>query len=342
MKVLLIGLGSIGQRWARILKEYQEFEVFAYRRLRINGTIAADMQSVSDIPPEESLGITSLSTEAEVDLLKFDIAFICSPINLHLKDLKLCIDLGIKRILIEKPLSNNISRTDEIFLRELSNKMKNDKNSPRLVIGFQGRHHPVLEVIKNHLKQNTIGQVFYARTEYGEWLPGMHPYEDYRASHMANSNLGGGPASCLSHELDLIESIFGEIVLSKGFMQKFGVIETDVPDLVTILWEAKSSEFSKVSGESRMDFVTWPASRTIEIIGSEGKLLYDWLKGTLVIFSRHKGFIEEDFSKYTRDEVFKKELKYLLETDKNTKKDISIFDTAIRISKLTSDYSVIY
>jgi len=159
---------------------------------------------------------------------------------------------------------------------------------------------------------------------------------------MSNSNQGGGPASCLSHELDLVESIFGKIVSNKGFMQKFGVLKTDVPDLVTILWEANSEDFSKVSGESRMDFVTWPASRTIEIIGSEGRLLYNWLSGSLTIYSREKGFIEEDFSNFSRDDVFKRELQYLLESNKNSKKDFEILDTAIRISKIASEYSVIY
>jgi predicted dehydrogenase len=342
MKFLVIGLGSIGQRWVRILKEHQEFDVFAYRRLRTTGTIAPDLQSVSNIPPEVVLGVISFFTEDELALQKFDVAIICSPINLHLNDLKLCLDLGISRILIEKPLSNNISGTEQIFLTKLINKLKNEKDAPRLVVGFQGRHHPALERIRTYLQQNTIGQVHYARTEYGEWLPGMHPYEDYQVSHMSNSNQGGGPASCLSHELDLVESIFGKIVSNKGFMQKFGVLKTDVPDLVTILWEANSEDFSKVSGESRMDFVTWPASRTIEIIGSEGRLLYNWLSGSLTIYSREKGFIEEDFSNFSRDDVFKRELQYLLESNKNSKKDFEILDTAIRISKIASEYSVIY
>lgn len=340
MKVLIIGLGSIGQRWARILKEYPEFEVYAYRRVKTSGTIAPDLQSISSIPPEVSFDIISIFTEEELGSLNFDIAFICSPINLHINDLKLCLDLGIIRIFIEKPISNNTSIEDQLFLINLVKKLKNEKDAPRLVVGFQGRHHPVLERIRYFLHQDYIGQVHYARTEYGEWLPGMHPYEDYRISHMANSKLGGGPASCLSHELDLVESIFGEIASYKGFIQKFGVLQTDVPDLVTIVWEANSEVFSKVSGESRMDFVTWPPSRAIEIIGSKGRLLYNWLDGLLIIYSREKGFIEEDFSKVSRDNVFKRELKYLLQSDKNSKMDLSILETAVRISKITSEYSV--
>jgi len=342
LNVLILGLGSIGQRWARLLSSYENVKIFTHRRLKLSKIISQDLQSVINENPETIYGITNLITEKELKNLNFEIIFICTPIGIHLKDLELSLSLNTRKILVEKPLAHVIQDSDSNFLMSLIESSRNLKNFPKIVTGYQSRFHPVVLRIKSLISSKVIGIPHFVRSEYGEWLPGMHPYEDYKDSHMANFNLGGGPATCLSHELDLIEVLFGEITSHSGRFMKWGVLETNVPDLVTIAWEANSESPFKISGETRMDFVSWPPTRMIEIFGSEGRLSFDWLKGILKVFSRKNGIFEEDFSTISRDRVFTYELEELMGPMDSKTSNFSSLESAVRISKIASKYTVQY
>jgi len=58
-------------------------------------------------------------------------------------------------------------------------------------------------------------------THFQEWLPGMHPYEDYKISHASQMSQCGGVIMCLSHEIDMAYWLFGE---PKGLMAFSGKI----------------------------------------------------------------------------------------------------------------------
>jgi len=342
LNVLILGLGSIGQRWARLLSSYENVKIFTHRRLNLSKTISQDLQSVSNENPETFYGITNLMAQKDLKNLNFEVIFICTPIAIHLRDLELSLSLNTKKIFVEKPLAHVINESDSNYLTQLIESSKDLKNFPKIVTGYQSRFHPVILRIKNLISSKVIGIPYFVRSEYGEWLPGMHPYEDYRDSHMANFNLGGGPATCLSHELDLIEVLFGEITSHSGRLLKWGVLETNVPDLVTIAWEVNSNSAFKISGETRMDFVSWPPTRMIEIFGSDGRLSFDWLTGILKVFSRKNGIFEEDFSSISRDKIFTYELEELMRPIDSKASNFSSLESAVRISKLASKYTVQY
>jgi predicted dehydrogenase len=340
MNALILGLGSIGQRWARLLNDFGDFALYTHRRGRIDITISSDLQSSYLIPPEKSYSITNLDSVEALRAIDFDATFICSPISVHVDDLVLALGLKSKKILIEKPIAHRFSINEKLFLEELVNKLKSNDKMPQLMVGYQSRFHPAINRIKELLVDGLISQVNYVSTEFGEWLPGMHPYEDYRNSHMAKFDLGGGPATCLSHDLDLIESIFGKIKKHTGSNFKFQTLITDVPDLVSISWEIESKEFGEIKGQSRMDFISWPPTRKIEIIGSRGKIIFNWLEGELQVYSQAKGYLLESFNDLSRDDIFEMELEYLIDEDFKT--DFQALESAIRVTDIAASYSVRY
>ena len=88
-RVLLIGLGSIGTRHARLIRRHFPHEVFALR---------------SFLGQERNdLGIPELASWKEVDEQGFDVAIIANPTFLHIDTATLCAERGL-HLFLEKPV----------------------------------------------------------------------------------------------------------------------------------------------------------------------------------------------------------------------------------------------
>jgi predicted dehydrogenase len=64
----------------------------------------------------------------------------------------------------------------------------------QVLVGFQFRFHPGLHQAKRLLEAGAIGRPLTAQAVYGEYIPGMHPWEDFRW-HNSQEDLGGGVCS---------------------------------------------------------------------------------------------------------------------------------------------------
>src|SRR3989338_4123125 len=94
-KILIIGLGSIGQRHHRNLLALGYGNVWAYD---------ANNKKIKDL----RLKISTLTPSALQD---FDVAFICTPNYLHMKHALLAARAGCD-LFIEKPLSHSLKGID--------------------------------------------------------------------------------------------------------------------------------------------------------------------------------------------------------------------------------------
>ena len=92
MNILIIGLGSIGQRHMLILHENFQPELFVLR------------SSHQGAPNQ--LGIKELYSWEEVARIKPEVAFITNPTYLHIETALQCARLGT-HLFIEKPLSHS-------------------------------------------------------------------------------------------------------------------------------------------------------------------------------------------------------------------------------------------
>src|SRR3990172_1034433 len=128
--------------------------------------------------------------------------FVTNPISMHIDTAIEAAKAGCN-IFIEKPLSQNEQRVEE--LQQLVT-----EKGINCMVGYQLRYHPAYQHIKSMLQSRAIGKLVSADLHFGEWLPGMHPYEDYRESHAARSDQGGGVILCLSHEIDIAHWLFGK------------------------------------------------------------------------------------------------------------------------------------
>ena len=212
-----------------------------------------------------------------------DIVFITNPTAFH-------IDIALKaaknncHFFIEKPLSNSLDKCEDLL------KIVNEKQLITMV-GFQFRYHPLLLDLKSMINEGELGDVFYVNSFYGEYLPDWHPWEDYKLSYSAKNDLGGGVILTLSHPVDYLIWLFGDIDKIQSIFQKSKLIKTNVPDdIADINILFKSGQI----GHVHLDFIKRPPAHFLEVCGEQKYIKIDFLRGMKRIISK-KGKIKEEF-----------------------------------------------
>lgn len=289
MKFLIVGLGSIGQRHLRNLHRLGETDVLAYR--------------ARNLPLPEGLEVrVTDSLDDALDQCP-DAVIVTNPTSFHMPVALSAARRGC-HLFIEKPLSHNLDGVAE--LEELVK-----KNRLQVLIGYHLRFHPDLCLIKTLLEEGAIGTVLSARIQVGEYLPGWHPYEDYRNSYSARSDLGGGAVLTLSHELDFACWFFGEVEKVSAFTASRSSLDMEVEDTAQILLRFKSDLLVQI----HIDYIQRPPSRSCQIIGEDGQIVWDYYEPSVRLYEasqdRWKTFpIHKDFE---RNEMFMSEMQHFLD-----------------------------
>ena len=88
--------------------------------------------------------------------------------------------------------------------------------------------------MKEAVAEGRIGRPFHARTWQASYLPGWHPWEDYRTSYAAREDLGGGVVRTLDHDLDMVRWTMGQPieVLASASSAALGLSVEDTADMV--------------------------------------------------------------------------------------------------------------
>ena len=250
MKFLIAGMGSIGRRHLRNLLSLGERDILLYRTHH------------ATLPEDELAGIP-VETDLRLALAhKPDAVIISNPTALHLDVAIPAAKCGC-HILLEKPISHSMARVDEL-------KQAVQENGSKVLVGFQFRFHPGLQQIKKLLDEEAIGEPISARAHWGEYLPNWHPWEDYRQGYAARPELGGGVVLTLSHPLDYLRWLLGEVDSLWAFTSQKG-LHMPVEDLAEIGLRFQNGTI----GSLHLDYDQRPPSHTLEIIGTRGTLRWD-------------------------------------------------------------------
>ena len=290
MKFLIAGYGSIGRRHMRNLIELGQNDIILLRSHK------------STLPEDEIKGIP-VETSIEAALAHNpDGVIIANPTALHM-DIAIAAANAGCAVFMEKPLSDSLERMPE--LREALK-----KNGERFQMGFQFRFHPGLATLKELLDNDAIGTPYSFRAEWGEYLPGWHPWEDYRQSYSARKDLGGGVLLTLSHPLDYIRWLFGDPEWIWGMNGKISELELDTDDIAEIGLRMANG----LVGTIHLDYYSRPTRNGLEVIGSKGKLRCNNLNG-IVTLSPSDGIAEqyEPEPPYDRNNMFLDEMRRFIE-----------------------------
>jgi predicted dehydrogenase len=267
MKILIAGLGSIGRRHFRNLVALGEKDIILYRTNR------------STLPDDELAGYP-VETDLAEALKKHrpQAVIVSNPTALHM-DVAIPAAQAGCAILLEKPISNDLARVDE--LRQAA-----AQSGSKILVGFQFRYHPTLNKARELIAAGAIGKVLTVHAHWGEYLPGWHPWEDYRQSYAARQDLGGGVIVTLTHPLDYLRYLLGEVRELWSFNGHISPLEMDVEDVAEIGLKFASGAIGGV----HLNYVQRPPVHRLEIVGTGGTLRWDNSDGLLTLLQMPDAF----------------------------------------------------
>ena len=306
MKVLIIGLGGIGQRHLRNLRTLLGKEVeISGQDLRPNPPVLTDQLQIDPGSSLQEAYNLPIFLDLEQALAqKPDVVFVCNPSSLHIPVAIRAAQAGC-HLFIEKPLSNNLNQLDELFDLVESRSLK-------AVVGYQMRFHPCLQRLRELVLERKVGRILSVRAEVGEYMPGWHTYEDYRQIYAARQDLGGGVILSQIHELDYLFWLFGlprSIYTLGGHLSN---LDIDVEDTADTLMECEI-DGRPVPVTLHQDYLQRPLSRFCEVFGESGKIRMDLRELKVDVFDDKGKQVEaSSYEGFQRNQLFLDELKSFL------------------------------
>ena len=306
MRLLVVGLGGIGQRHVRNLRTLlgPDADIAAYRVRRDSPTLNDRLQVEVGSDVEEKYGVRGVADLETALEQKPDAVLVCNPTSLHMEVALKAARAGCG-LFIEKPLSN-----DEAHLDELIDLV--DERHLVALVGYQMRFHPCLLRLRALLAQKAVGHIVSVHVEVGEYLPGWHPYEDYRQMYASRADLGGGVVLSQIHELDYVYWLFGLPCRVFALGGHLSSLDIDVEDVASMLFECVMDGRS-VPVHIHQDYLQRPPSRGCKVIGDAGKILVDLQELSVTVFDAQGGLAEaSDFAGFQRNELFLREAEHFL------------------------------
>lgn len=259
MKVIIIGLGSMGKRRIRLLSEHQGITIFG-----IDNNPGRCQEVI------ENFGIRCFSSISEaVSLEQIDAAMICTSPLSHAGIIKEC-------------LTNNLHVFTEINL--VSDGYEENMalaKSKGLVLFLSSTFLYQSETLKiiERVKSTNVSKLNYLY-HVGQYLPDWHPWESYNNYFIGNPRTNGC-REILTIDLPWIVTAFGDIKSIQVMKSKNTNLSIEYNDNYLIMLEHESG----AKGVFAVDVVARKAVRHFEVYGEDLHVTWEGTPETLVEYS---------------------------------------------------------
>lgn len=302
MKILIIGLGSIGKKHVDgILNLYPEAQIYALRTS--NGSEeyknVINIFSKNEIPSNIEFIIISNITSSHEDTILEMINFGCP-------------------LFIEKPVISNLKNAYEI-----SNQLS--KACIKTYVACNMRFHPSIEFIKNYIKTNSI-RINEVNIYSGSFLPDWRPGNDFRNIYSANKAMGGGVHLDLIHEMDYCCWIFGFPQSSKSIQLNRSSLKIDAIDSARYFLA-----YPDFSASISLNYFRRDAKRQIEIVAADDTIVVDLLKNIVRCNLSNKVLFQSEFKII---DTYTKQVGYFINQIQSASEPMNNFENAIKVLKL--------
>lgn len=248
MKVIVIGLGSMGKRRIRLIKKYDE-------KIEILGVDAKE-ERCEDV--EKIYGIKTFSDLKIAVEDGADCAFICTSPLSHADLISFC-------------LKNNLHVFTEINLvaekYDENIKLAACKNLA-LFLSSTFLYRDEMAYIQDEVKKAQSALTYSYHV--GQYLPDWHPWENY-TDYFIGDKRTNGCREIMAIEFPWIYKTFGEIVDVYVRKNKKTKLKTDYNDSYLISVEHENG----IQGSILIDVVSRKAVRNLEIFGEDLYLSWD-------------------------------------------------------------------
>lgn len=285
-RVLIAGHGSIGKRHLRIARESLPNADIRVLRRELTSTIPdlangcfSDLECACNFRPQVSV--------------------IANPAPFHIRTGMALGSMG-SHLLVEKPLSDSREGVQELIDLMYDRRLV-------LQVGYNLRFLRSIERFREMLFEGAIGRVLSVRCEAGQYLPCWRPEVDYRIGVSARRDLGGGVLTELSHELDYLAWLFGEVHWVCSWLGQTSDLEIDVEDTAHLLLGfAQGTDGKSPTAALTLDFVRQDPVRLCTAVGEKGSLRWNGISGTVDLYCPGSDGWRQVFHKsYHRDESYR-------------------------------------
>lgn len=329
MKILMIGLGSIGQRHVRNIRRVygDAIELSAYRVRRLQQTFSDTMQIRDGVNLEEEFHIKCYSDLDEALAAGQDIVYVTNITSKHMECALKAAKAGC-HIFLEKPVSDSMEGVEE--LQKIVN-----ENGCKVFMGYQNRYHVCVQKLREYLEEDKLGKLISVDAAFCERLATMHTYEDYAGTYMANKNMGGGPVLNLQiHDIDILQWLFGmpKEGSVKAIMGTHSRLEIDVEDHAVISYVAKyagrvgkdgfqpasaDADYEEVTVTTRSDFLQYPPVHKFTVVGEKARVELDFNQAKIDYIPGEGECESKVYGSFQRNDMFITELKSFMDSVEN-------------------------
>lgn len=323
MKFLIAGLGSIGRRHFRNLRFLGEQDIILYRT------------HTATLPDDELAGYPAETDISRAMAQKPDAVIVSNPTARHLDVAMPAAEAGCA-ILLEKPVSDTTEGLDHLAAAA-------KKSGSRILVGFQFRFHPTLQKASELINNGMLGSLLTVHAHWGEYLPNWHPWEDYRRSYAARSDLGGGVMGTLTHPLDYVRWMVGDMEAIWSFNGHISSLEMDVEDTAEI-----GLRFANTAiGSVHVNYFQRPPVHRLEIAGTKGTLFWDNSDSILhfyqmsgefgMVDGNKSNYIEQQFRPpegFERNVMFLEEMKHFISVARGECEPLCTLDDGVSALKV--------
>lgn len=263
MKFLVIGLGSMGKRRTRHLLYLDPGEIIGFDPRLDRCEEAARLYGIRTFNSFEH----ALAEEPGAFV-------ICVPSDQHHQ-------YAVKAGELKKHMF-----TESNFLREGMDDLVEIERQGEVVCApsFTMPSEPSVNLVKKLVDEGTVGKPLCFTYHIGSWLPGWHPYEDYRKVYFSQKNTGAAK-EMVAFELTWLMWMLGDVTRVTAMRGKTSDLEMDADDVYQVALEFEGG----VRGMILSDVVSRSGSRNMKLACSEGEIKWDAMPPSVRVFEGDRG-----------------------------------------------------
>lgn len=249
MKVLVIGLGSMGKRRIRLIQKYNaKIEIFG---VDVNQERRETCTKEYNIKTYDNLNKV-------LDENEFDCAFICTSPLSHSEIITECLKHKIHVFTELNLVSDGYDRNINLA----------KENNLVLFLSSTFLYRDEIKKIRS-LVQDTKCLLNYSY-HVGQYLPDWHPWENYNDFFVGNKR-SNGCREIFAIELPWLIDVFGNIIKVNVVKDKMSSLNIDYNDNYLVICQHETGH----KGIIALDVVSRKAVRNIEIFGENIYLYWD-------------------------------------------------------------------
>lgn len=261
MKAIVIGLGSMGRRRIRLLKQYDS-------DLSI---IGIDVNKERQEQVSSQYGISVKSSIAEACKENIQCAFVCTSPQSHAGIIRECLSDNLN-------VFTELNLVDDLYTENIALAKERGKV---LFLSSTFLYRKEVQYIK-HLTENSRSILTYMY-HAGQYLPDWHPWESYK-NFFVGQKTTSGCREFMAIEFPWLTDVFGDIVSCDVSKDQISSLDLNYPDRYILTLKHASG----TAGSMIIDLVSRKASRNFELFGEDLYLHWDGSPDGLYVYDIEK------------------------------------------------------